>query len=180
MTDKNQENKRLFFGLDFSEEDKSKIFNWLTSKVESKRKPILKSNLHLTLAFLPNVPIKTQEALIEFARSLSVSPFSLRFEETSFWQNSGIFYLKPTSQPSSLTQLANTLRDEGEKLQLYTNPFAYHPHVTLIRNCKQPPQIIQKITPFDVTYSEFKLFHSTRINNLLRYIPIETFPLKAD
>lgn len=177
MIDKNQENKRLFFGLDFSKEEKRHIFNWLSHQVDDKRKPVLQSNLHLTLAFLPNVSPANELLLIEYAKSLTFSSFKLRFAETGYWPNTGIFFLKPCELVTPLNALATSLRTEGERLGIYQNPFDFHPHVTLKRNCKQQPEIKKAITPFEVEFKEFKLFHSTRVNNQLRYLPMKSFKL---
>jgi 2'-5' RNA ligase len=178
MTDKKQENKRLFFGLDLPKNNKQAITNWLASQVISPRKPVLSDNLHLTLAFLPNVNSNTEKQLIDFANTFSIAPFSLRFEHCDYWQHSGIFYLRPTNTAQPLIDLATQLRDFGEQQGIYHNPFSYHPHITLIRGCKQPPQVLSNLAPFDVSFEQFKLFHSTRVNNQLRYLPIQTFNLK--
>ena len=177
MLDKNQENKRLFFGLDFEKEDKYRIFKWLENSVDNKRKSVLEHNLHLTLAFLPNVTLDNEQKLIEFAKHLTLSPFQLQFEHTGYWQDTGIFYLKPNKVTTQLTELATSLRAEGERLGIYKNPHAFHPHITLKRNCKPQPRINKNITPFNVEFKQFKLFHSTRVNNQLRYLPMMEFPL---
>ena len=96
MSDKMQVNKRLFFGLNLTPENKASIFNWLSASVMSNRKPVQEHNLHLTLAFLPNVNQLQEEELISFANRLTVNPFNLSFSEVGYWQNTGILFLTKT------------------------------------------------------------------------------------
>ena len=177
MSDKMQVNKRLFFGLDLTTENKSKIFNWLSASVMSNRKPVQEHNLHLTLAFLPNVNQLQEEELISFANRLTVNPFNLSFSEVGYWQNTGILFLKPDDEPPALLSLANNLRRYGEKQKIYENPFSFHPHITLLRGCKTKPQITRSIRPITCHFNEFKLFHSTKLNGTLRYLPIHNFAM---
>lgn len=177
MMDKNQDTKRLFFGLDLPNDKKDLISNWLATNVSSSRKPVRKANLHLTLAFLPNVNTINKKKLVEFANQIIATPFKLRFSQTDYWQKTGIFFLKPNTTPKALSHLAHKLRDKGEALGIYNNPFAYHPHITLMRGCKQQPIEIKPLPPIEVSFTQFTLFHSTRIENTLCYRPIRSFSL---
>jgi 2'-5' RNA ligase len=172
--------KRLFFGIGLDDAAKEHIKTWLDNSVVGKKPHTKVQNWHLTLAFLPNVQPDQQNQLVEFARSLQVAPFSLKFSATGYWPHNGIFYLQPDSIPQSLSLLAEPLRDKGSELDIYHNPFSFAPHITLFRSHKPCPQVLKAITPFSLIVKQFHLYHSYRCEERgLVYEPIETFMLNA-
>ncbi|MFC0118574.1 RNA 2',3'-cyclic phosphodiesterase [Pseudoalteromonas xiamenensis] len=170
-------NRRLFFGIGLKNQAIEQISAWLMHSVHTSRPFTAPYNLHLTLAFYGMVKDDDAQALIENAAKLNVAPFSLTFEETAYWQHSGIFYLKPNSPPTALSALAEPLRDVGEKLNIYTNPHPFSPHITLCRGVKKQPEVVNPIEPLIVPVDRFHLYHSHRNEKGLIYEPIKTFLL---
>jgi 2'-5' RNA ligase len=170
--------KRLFFGIALTREAQTHIRQWLDTSVIAKKPSSKDSNWHLTLAFLPDVAASQELLLVEFARSLTVSKFSLTICEIGYWEHNGIFYLKPDNIPPSLNQLAAPLRNKGSELGIYNNPYGFAPHITLFRSHKPSPTINAPIEPFVLPVEQFHLYHSYRTSeNGLIYQPIETFDL---
>ncbi len=170
--------KRLFFGLALDEHSKTHIYNWLTRDVKTYRPLINKNNLHLTLAFLGNVNANDEKRYISYAEQIKAKSFALSFGDTGYWQQTGIFYLRPSGIPKQLDMLASSLRNKSHKLATYHNPFAFNPHITLVRGAKrQEPTVYNKMAPLNYKFKQFTLFHSTRIDNQLTYVPIQHFSL---
>ncbi|KZW99024.1 hypothetical protein JL49_20245 [Pseudoalteromonas luteoviolacea] len=170
--------RRLFFGIGLDSPTTAVIQRWLDDSVEYHKAPTLSRNWHITLAFLAQVEASTTDALIEFAGQLNVAPFELHFAQSGYWAHNGIFYLSP-SPCEALESLAAPLRDISEQWQLYTNPYAYLPHITLFRNHKPIPQVRASIEPFTLTVSNFHLYHSHALQDGLHYTPIASFGLSA-
>lgn len=166
---------RLFFGIGLDSHAKHHIQDWLSQQVESKRTFTKPDNLHLTLAFLGLTPSVFLPELENFAQSLTIEPFTLRFEQHDYWQDTGIFFLKPQSIPSQLAELAHSLRTKGESMGLYQNPYAFAPHITLSRGNKQQPNVTKPITPFEIKVDSFSLYHSHQSEQGLVYEPITRF-----
>lgn len=172
------EAKRLFFGIGLDQGVTEHLEVWLTNSVTAKKPHTKPSNWHLTLAFLPNVSAEQQAQLIEFARALKVTHFSLTFSETGYWAHNGIFYLKPDVIAPQLKALAEPLRSKGTELGIYDNPYEFSPHITLYRSHKPCPETDQAIVPCSLQVNQFHLYHSYRTEaDGLIYEPIETFDL---
>lgn len=171
--------ERLFFGIGLDCVAKNHIESWLKASVRAKKPSTPMRNWHLTLAFLPNVSPEQKRRLMTFAQQLQVSPFSLHFSEIGYWAHNGIFYLKPEYIPSELTALAEPLRAYGHTLGIYENPYTFSPHITLYRNHKPTPEVLETIEPLSITVDSFHLYHSYR-NALqeLVYQPVMSFRLR--
>lgn len=169
---------RLFFGIGLDKPSKAHIVDWLSQHVDSKRPFTKPENLHLTLAFLGQTPVHFVPELINFAQSLCFTPFSLDFEHIDYWQETGIFFLKPNTLPHELSNLAHALRTRGEEFGLYINPYAFSPHITLCRGNKNKPLVTAPIQPFSLTVDAFHLYHSHQSEQGLVYEPIKRFPAR--
>ncbi|KZN63260.1 hypothetical protein N473_17685 [Pseudoalteromonas luteoviolacea CPMOR-1] len=171
--------KRLFFGIGLEARQRAHIESWLTLHVTAKKAPTLSRNWHMTLAFLAQVDSEREDTLIRWARELVLPPFQLRFAESGYWSNNGIFYLQPDHINRSLGSLADPLREYGEQLGLYRNPYPFSPHITLFRGVKPVPHVDVPIEPFSLDVTHFHLYQSHTLDDGLHYTPIETFALSA-
>ncbi|WP_440054562.1 RNA 2',3'-cyclic phosphodiesterase [Pseudoalteromonas sp. T1lg65] len=169
--------QRLFFGIGLDDDTRTQIGQWLVENVTATKPSTHPDNWHLTLAFLAMVQESQVDTLVDFASSLEGKAFDLRFSETGFWSNNGIFYLKPDNQPQPLLDLAHPLRALAKKMDLYHDNRPFSPHITLFRGCKTQPQLGNKITPFTLRVSKFHLYHSHRNEKGLVYEPIASFLL---
>ncbi|MCF2858463.1 RNA 2',3'-cyclic phosphodiesterase [Pseudoalteromonas sp. SMS1] len=170
--------KRLFFGLGLDAQAKAHISPWLNQSVSHAKPATLARNWHITLAFLAQVDESSTAALIDFARKLNLAPFELHFSHTGYWSHNGIFYLKPAPS-EALNRLATPLREISEQWQLYSNPYAFSPHITLFRGLKKAPEVQSPLAPWTLTVTEFHLYHSHTCQDGLHYTPIASFGLNA-
>lgn len=97
-----------------------------------------RETLHLTLAFLGNVPESEIARLCEVAARVAAAPFSLRLERLGFWRRQRLVWAgcAPDGVPDELQRLAATLGDalRAAGFGLEARPFV--PHVTLLRKAE--------------------------------------------
>ncbi|AOT10068.1 RNA 2',3'-cyclic phosphodiesterase [Pseudoalteromonas luteoviolacea] len=171
--------KRLFFGIGLAPQQTTHIQSWLSQHVKAKKAPTLSRNWHLTLAFLAQVDKAQEDDVIAFANRLMLPFFQLHFASTGYWSHNGIFYLQPDHINAALRSLAEPLREYGEKLGLYRNPYPFSPHITLFRGVKPMPLVDVPIEPFSLDVTHFHLYQSHSLDDGLHYTPVETFALNA-
>ena len=94
-------------------------------------------NLHLTLAFLGNLPqedIARLEAIGTLAAA-AAAPFLLTLNTIGVFRNAGVGWVGPDAVPGELRQLFERLRNALDAANLPIERRAFHPHVTLARRC---------------------------------------------
>ena len=98
-----------------------------------------RETLHLTLAFLGDVPRVRVAELLALAAGLAGEAFSLKMERTGSWKGNRVVWAAPQATPSALGQLAGALSSSlrGAGFTLEERPFS--PHLTLLRNARRPP-----------------------------------------
>jgi len=179
---------RLFIGIDFDKETRDKFIQIQeqASGMITKGRLFDPLNFHLTLRFIGEMPEETipdiKQAMVE--ASESISSFEIMINHLGRFQKKNKNILWLGSQTNSLlNQLHFNLDNQlEEKIHLTQTKQSFLPHVTLGRNIQfQKDWVDVKQTIFisniKVKISSIKLFHSTRVEEELRYLPIETIYL---
>ena len=93
------------------------------------------TNLHLTLAFLGNVPTSRLTTLRDIGpiAAATVPPFTLALDRIGAFHKQGIAWVGPSSPDVALERLVHTLSDELDVAGFELERRAFHPHVTLVR-----------------------------------------------
>lgn len=116
--------------------------------------------MHITLAFLGEVPLDRLPAAQAAADRVRVSPFCMRLDRLGFWRHNRIFWAGCSETQRELADLAgqlqSRLRDAGFALE--DRPFA--PHVTLVRKVVGKPGAEPLSPAIEWTCREFLLVHS--------------------
>lgn len=96
-------------------------------------------NIHLTLAFLGDVPGARVDALRAIAQTLSIPAFDLIFDRLGWWRRNQIAWSAPSQAPRSIFELVNGLQRGLAAQGFRTEGRAYQPHITLLRHahCKE-------------------------------------------
>ena len=106
--------------------------------VEAGGRPVPAANLHLTLAFLGEVPDGRVEAALEVAGGVRGDAFDLALDRIGAFRRSGVAWAGPSAVPPELVRLQSdleaSLRAGGFALD--GRPFA--PHLTLARKVTNP------------------------------------------
>ncbi|GAB3244948.1 2'-5' RNA ligase family protein [Chitinimonas naiadis] len=92
----------------------------------------LTAKLHLTLAFLGDVPADQRPALLAALAKVQMPAGVLRLDQTGFWQP-GIAWLGLQDAPAFLLQLAADIRRALDEAGVDYDRKAFRPHVTLLR-----------------------------------------------
>lgn len=95
--------------------------------------------LHLTLAFLGDLPVQRINALRTLAAQVHGEAFDLEIARAGSWKRNRVLWAAPRATPPALADLADALasalRAAGYALE--ERPFS--PHLTLIRNAREAP-----------------------------------------
>jgi RNA 2',3'-cyclic 3'-phosphodiesterase len=133
-----------------------------------------RETLHLTLAFLGDIPGDRVADAMRVAETISVEPFEVTLDRVGYWKHNRILWAGGESP--WLTFLADAL-DTGLRtagFSLDTRPFS--PHVTLLRDarCAATP-VLQE--PLAWRAKEFVLAESQRSSDGARYEIVSRWPL---
>jgi 2'-5' RNA ligase len=104
----------------------------------SRGRSISGEHVHLTLAFLGDVPVERLDTMRAIGDAVPKQGASLAFDTLGAWRASGVAWVAPSVLPPSLSalhaRLYTALSEAGFTLE--NRPF--RPHVTLARRCVQP------------------------------------------
>lgn len=133
-----------------------------------------RETVHLTLAFLGDVPDDRLAEARCVADAVSGEPFDIALDELGYWKHNRILWAGGVSPP--LTLLAKDLNDglRSAGFRLDSRPFVAH--MTLLRDarCAQTPALAEPVV-WPVT--EFVLVESTLSREGARYEAIGRWPL---
>ena len=93
-------------------------------------------SLHLTLAFLGDIPITRVRDVQAIAASIQQPAFDVRLDQVSYWPHNRLLWAGCRQPPPPLMALATTLQSQlrNAGFPLEERPFV--PHVTLQRHCQ--------------------------------------------
>jgi len=107
------------------------------AKVHCGGRRVPDESLHLTLAFLGEVPEARTEALSAWVARRPVSPGEWRLDAWGTFRGPGIVWVGGRWADRSLVQLHESLWDELEAFGFSDGPRHFMPHVTLLRRARQ-------------------------------------------
>ena len=173
---------RLFIGIRPDDDARARI----SQQAESLRpfvpgRYVSADQYHLTLAFLGQRDPESLEGLRQTLRCVAGEsfPFDLRFTSLgAFGRESNAIVYAACASPPGLLQLDTRLRDQLSATGESFDPKALVPHITLIRKATLPPNGLSGwLEPVPISVCQLTLYHSTRVDNRLTYLPIFETPL---
>jgi 2'-5' RNA ligase len=137
------------------------------------------SNLHLTLAFLGEVPTSRVTALqgIGLAATAAVAPFALTLDRVGAFRSAGITWSGTSTPPPELERLVQLLNAELAKAGFPTESRAFQPHVTLARRCRQVASA-ELVAPIAWRVESLVLNVSESLRGGVRYRALAEWPLR--
>ena len=147
-------------------------------------RPTRQETIHLTLAFLGEVPEERAPELITIAEALRMSAFDLRIDRLGYWRHNHLLWAGCSEGPAQLAELASglcrRLSEAGFSIDNGKRPFT--PHVTLVRKVPEPgPEpSLPAIEPITWTCPDFVLVRSRLSSDGPNYEALARFPLRAD
>ena len=142
-------------------------------------KPTRPETIHLTLAFLGEVPDERKPLVIQVAQSVRATPFELCIDRLGYWQQNHLLWAGCESIPSGLQcvvdDLHRALREAGISFADENRRFI--PHLTLVRKV---PELTEKsalpvIEPINCLCNSFLLVRSQPTSEGPAYQPEAEF-----
>jgi RNA 2',3'-cyclic 3'-phosphodiesterase len=141
-------------------------------------RPPHEENLHVTVAFLGDVPADGVPSVLEIgARAAANSePFALVLNHLGMFRGSGIAWAAAQLIPPPLQRMFEALQEGLRASGLRVERRAFHPHVTLARHCTRS---LTSVTMAPVTWpvSSLVLMASTTLPEGPRYAEIGSWGL---
>ncbi|MEO6565750.1 MAG: RNA 2',3'-cyclic phosphodiesterase [Casimicrobiaceae bacterium] len=130
---------RLFFAL-VPEPSVRLAFGELARAVarRSRGRSISADYLHLTLAFLGDVPGTAVPLLRAVGDAMPQVGATLVFDTLGAWRASGVAWVAPAIVPQPITDLHAALAAGLARAGFALEERAFRPHITLARRCVQP------------------------------------------
>lgn len=107
--------------------------------LECGGRPVPARNIHLTLAFLGNVPRERLPQLEELAAGIAASRFALAVDCLGYWRHNRVVWAGAGQCPEALQGLAAGLSGKLTAAGFRMEKRDYAPHVTLVRDAGRAP-----------------------------------------
>lgn len=151
---------RCFLGLDIAMKHKLAIQSWTEKALPKMEKKVPAANYHVTSLFLGEVSNHRQDGLCNDIDQLAAKPFSICFDQLSFWSKPKILCLTASQPPTAATELADELFAIAKKNEMNPQQRPYRPHISLAR------KVIDNVPPplfapsFECAFNALHLFES--------------------
>lgn len=169
---------RIFFAL-WPDSDTQKLwhesFANYVKPLGGHRTPA--ANLHLTLAFLGEVPGTHINALLRIGDDLPQDSFTLRMDRIESWKKPSMACLRPADVPIELTRLVDRLHTGLQQEGFNLEARAFKPHVTLSRNIIIPAETLPVWPVIEWPVAMLALVRSERLPDAPHYNVIGQWPL---
>jgi len=152
--------KKLFFALWPSDETRQELMR-LQKSIDAKGiRQVPAQNLHATLVFLGNVDEATEVVLKQRVTDIFIEPFTLTFDQLSYWSRPRILCLTCRQFGQEVVALAEALDQVAADCGIRTDTRPYTPHITLARKARA---IEQDFTPIIWQAESFCLMESCSV-----------------
>lgn len=135
-------------------------------------------NVHLTLAFLGNVERARLPRLEALAAGIRAARFELAVDRVEFWRHNRIVWAGTPRCPEALQELVTRLGRELAAEGYRPDERPYVPHITLLRNARQPPAVAT-LPVLVWPVATFALVESAPRERGRVYEVVRTWPLTA-
>ena len=134
------------------------------------------AQLHVTLAFVGEVPDARLPVVRAIGGALRAAPFVLRFDAFEYWPKPEVVVGAARLVPPALQQLWRTLHERLAEHDWARDAKRLRPHVTLAKNVARPP-VLPTPAPFDWEAKEFSLLRSDGVGVRSSYTVVDTWQL---
>lgn len=170
------ETARLFFALWPDERTRSALAAMAREYcAECGGRAVPGANIHLTLAFLGDVPVVRMRELLALASGIAPSPFALAIDHHGYWRHNRIVWAGARQCPLPLRQLAGELAESMRANGFRYDAREYAPHITLVRDARRGPGPAM-LVPVVWQVADFVLVRSTPGGGSSAYEIVERWP----
>lgn len=141
-------------------------------------------DMHLTLAFLPSVPLARVPELAALGERVAASlpALSLRLRGTGYFPNEGsprVWFVKAESEGEGVETLAAALRSGVAELGLSADDKPFKAHLTLARKKGPAPRVPPRVLDLDWPARALLLVQSRLHKSGPEYLVLHRFPLQS-
>lgn len=165
---------RLFFALWPDDATRAALAGAAAQLNLRDGRPTLRADLHLTLAFLGELPDTGVAELCAMAAALRAPGFDLTVSAAGWWRRSHVAWLAPDAVPTALAELAAALHRGAARP--FDDTGSFRPHITVARGVRRPPGLAASFSvPWQVR--DFALISSNSSGPGPRYQCLAQWPL---
>jgi 2'-5' RNA ligase len=143
--------------------------------------PVPPGNLHVTLAFLGEVPGRTFGHLVAAVGQGPWPAVEIAFERVEYWAKPKVLVALPTAVPASGLEIEGRLWQGLEPLGFEREARPWRPHLTLARKVRRPPPENLRLAPVELPGGavawRLALVESRTRPEGVRYKPLADWPL---
>lgn len=165
--------QRLFFAL-WPEPTLRRQLIALQRQCVQFGKPVPPANLHMTLAFLGEVPDEAAACLRERAAAVRFAAFELTVDTLGYFRKPQILWAGPRQVPAALTQLQQQIVSLAQHCLPDWQPGRFTPHLTLAR--KSAPVVSTRLAPLRLHARCFCLVRSSPTEDGSLYEVLQSYP----
>lgn len=169
--------KRLFFAL-WPDAVTRQQCSKLAKSLHACGRPVVASNLHVTLVFLGATDERRQQALMRAAAELHPKPMTLTFDRLAYWKKPAVVCLTAQHCDPNISWLVDALRCSAIDLGMTLDDREYRPHVTLLRKAGRRPETV--FPPIIWRSNDFCLVESVSTPSGVDYRVIQRWPRGDD
>lgn len=169
---------RLFFALWPPAPIAQALYKTAEACVSTTRGRVMDwESLHLTLAFLGEIPIARLRDIQSIAASIELPSFDVCLDQVNYWPHNRLLWAGSQQPPPPLMTLAETLQTHLRLagFRLEERPFV--PHITLQRHCQAGHEA--SLPPLCWVANHFALVASNPQQDKARYTTLMRWPLAA-
>lgn len=177
---------RLFIAIDFEDRIKDQIYQRAMELKQYAESGSFtrRDNLHLTLAFLGEVPADGIRGILKVMEESKTEMFTMELEGAGkFQRGSEAIYWYGIKYSESLLDLQRKLVKGLKDVGYGVDDKPYRPHITLGRRCRMKSGFSletwqEEMTPIYLKVEKVSLMKSERVDGKLRYTEIGSRDLK--
>ncbi|TWI52700.1 2'-5' RNA ligase [Pseudomonas duriflava] len=169
------EHVRLFFGLPCPDRAAREVIAW-GLREQLKGRLIPAENLHITLAFLGEIPQARLNELLQIGESLHSSCFEITLDRFECWAH-GLICLLPTHKPVALEYLAKEMAERLTQSGYKIDTRRYKAHLTIARKSPSRPKQAPSIS---WTVDRFVLYMSKNDGGRSLYLKLKEWPMTSN
>lgn len=133
--------------------------------------------LHMTLAFLGEIPERRLEELQALAATVSLPQVKVRLDRLGFWNHNHVLWAGSKNALPEIAALADKLQAIMLEAGFLSEVKPFAPHVTMLRKLLHPGTL-PDLAPVEWTAAEFVLAKSWRSDRGSAYETVAHWPLQ--
>ncbi|MGI6710544.1 MAG: RNA 2',3'-cyclic phosphodiesterase [Bacilli bacterium] len=160
---------RIFYAINFSDDVKEKLYQYIIKNKGLKASFTRKENIHLTIYFVGEINYVDLDFYIGVLDKVKFNNFEIEVEGFDFFhkKDGSIWHLKIRNNLS----LDNLFKQIASSMNL--NKMNFTPHITLARRVTDPKEIIKNDIEIDkIKVDSISLMESKFVDNKLVYTEI--------